>query len=297
MKRLQFLPSYHPLPCLFNSLITLLCLMDQRHFHKAQRKAEAALLASMRQRQWRLETTTTALPSFNVLWRSLRLQLMGTLQKLASDRKLTLIEANEMLLQTKPQDLTMDERCWLESARNLVSLMPPPTDSEVKHYDLSSYPPKLIPRREVLGAPSTETETNITPQWLLMMATADPQSPSPAPHQPATTSTSSRVVLLLIPALIRAIFQMDLLPMPSSALPYQLATRRPLSVTPMGPPCVMPRPGSSVESPWRRPTTPHPKTGQTLCLLGLYRTKDLEELTSRSQTSKDTPNNPTTSRS
>jgi len=72
--------------------------MDQRHFRKAQRKAEEALLASMRQRQRRLETTMMGLPSSAVLWQSLRLQLMSTLQRLASERKLTVVEANEMML-------------------------------------------------------------------------------------------------------------------------------------------------------------------------------------------------------
>src|SRR6266404_9877790 len=106
--------------------------MDQRHFHKAQRKAKAALLASMKQRQQRLETTQLGLPSSAELWRSLRLQLMVTLQRLARMRKLTLLEAKEMILRTKPQDLSMEERCWLESARNLVLIMPPPTADEVK---------------------------------------------------------------------------------------------------------------------------------------------------------------------
>jgi len=73
---------------------------------------------------------------------------MVTLQKLASERRLTLIEAREMILRTKPQDLLMEEWCWLELVCNLVSIMPPLTVDEVKHYDLSSYPPKLIPIQE-----------------------------------------------------------------------------------------------------------------------------------------------------
>src|SRR6266404_6585247 len=180
---------YHPLHSLFTFTTLFTCRMDRPHFHKVQYKAEAALFASMKKRQRKLATTPTGLPSSGILWRYLRLQLMDTLQKLASERKLTVTEANEMLLRTWPQDLTMEEQCWLESARNLVSIMPPPTDSEVKHYDLSSYPPKLIPQREVPGAPSTETETNITPQKLLTIAAADPPSPSPVPPLPITTST------------------------------------------------------------------------------------------------------------
>src|SRR6266404_2348833 len=153
------LPSHHPLHSLQTSPTSSTCLMDRPHFRKVQYKAEAALFASMKRRQCRLATTPTGLPSSNMLWCSLRLQLMDTLQRFASERKLTMTEAKEMLLRMPPLDLTMEERCWLESARNLVSIMPPPTDSEVKQYNLSSYPPKLIPRREALAAPSTSTET------------------------------------------------------------------------------------------------------------------------------------------
>src|SRR6267378_2794094 len=138
--------------------------MDRQHFRKVQYKAEAALFASMKRRQRRLATTPTGLPSSDVLWRSLRLQLMDTLQRFANKRKLTITEAKEMLLRTPPLDLTREERCWLESARNLVSIMPPPTNSEVNHYDLSSYPPKLIPRREALAAPSTLTGQILHPR-------------------------------------------------------------------------------------------------------------------------------------
>src|SRR6266404_1182753 len=146
--------------------------MHRPHQRKVQYKAEAALFASMRRRQRKLATTPMGLPSSDILWRSLRLQLMGTLQRFASERKLTVTEAKEMLLRTPPLDLTMEERCWLESAHNLVSIMPSQSDSEVNHYDLSSYPPKLIPRPGALIAPLTLTETNITPQKLLVIAAA-----------------------------------------------------------------------------------------------------------------------------
>src|SRR6266404_2329113 len=167
--------------------------MDQHHFCKAQRKAKAALLASMKQRQQRLETTQPGLPSSAVLWRSLRLQLMVTLQRLASERKLTLIEAKEMILRTRPQHLTMEEQCWLEVTCNLVSIMPPPPLDEVKHYDLSSYPPKLIPHLEVPQAPSTST---CTPQSLMLkLSTTNPPLAYPVPHRTeASTSTPLSVV-------------------------------------------------------------------------------------------------------
>src|SRR6266404_5842268 len=189
--------------------------MHRPHHRKVQYKAEVALFASIRQRQRRLVATPMGLPSSNELWRSLRLQLMTTLQRFASERKLTVTEAKEMLLRTPPLDLTMEERCWLESARNLVSIMPPPTNREVNHYDLSSYPPKLIPRREALAAPSTLTGTNITPQKLLALAAADPPSPSLDPRPPNTTSISLRGTLPSVPALIRAIFPTDPSPTPA----------------------------------------------------------------------------------
>src|SRR6266404_4830336 len=113
--------------------------MHQPHSRTVQYKAEAALFASMRRRRRKSGTTPTGLPSSDALWRSLRLQLMDTLPRFANERKLTLVEANEMLLRTPPQDLTMEEWCWLESVQNLVTIMPPPTDDEIKQYDLSSY--------------------------------------------------------------------------------------------------------------------------------------------------------------
>src|SRR6266404_1587348 len=154
MKTSQFpLPCHHPLHFHPTLLTSSTCLMDRQHFRKVQYKAKVALFTSMRRRQRRLAMTPMGLPSSDVLWRSLRLQLMDTLQRFASERKLTVTEAKEMLLWTPLTDLMMEERCWLESARNLVSIMPPLTDSEVKHYNLSSYPPKLIPHREALAAP------------------------------------------------------------------------------------------------------------------------------------------------
>src|SRR6266404_9793287 len=159
MKHPQFLHHYHPLHSHITSIVSSTCPMDRQHFRKAQHKAEAALLVSMRQWQQRLGTTPTGLPSSSELWRSLRLQLMVTLQRFASERKLMLLEAKNMILRTNPQDLLMEERCWLESARNLVSIMPPLTVAEVKSYNLSSYPPKLIPHPETSAVPSMSTSS------------------------------------------------------------------------------------------------------------------------------------------
>src|SRR6266404_2138749 len=126
MKTAHPLRPYHPLHSLLTSTISSICPMDQYHFRQAQRKAEAVLLVSMRRQQQKLETTPPGLPSSVVLGRSLRLQLMTTLQRLASERKLTVIEAKEMILRTLPQDLTMEQWFSLELARNLVKIRQPP---------------------------------------------------------------------------------------------------------------------------------------------------------------------------
>src|SRR6266404_3214440 len=290
--------TYHPLPLFHTSPTLPLCQMHHQHRREVQYKAEAALFASMRRRQRKSGTTPTGLPSSDALWRSLRQQLMDTLQRFANERKLTLAEANKMLLRTPPQDLTMPERCWLKSMRNLVSIMPPPTNDEIKQYDLSSYPPKLIPRPGRPVAPSTSTETNITPRTLLALATPSPPSPPLGPRPPISTSTTLSVTLPSVPALMCAIFPTGPSPTPASASPSRSAKRHPRSATLMAPPCTTVRPGSSGTSSLPpRPTTPHPRTGRTLCLLGSYGTRDLEELTSRSQTSKAGPSSPTTYRS
>src|SRR6266404_1673195 len=272
--------------------------MHRPHHRKVQYKAEALLFASMKRRQRKSGTTPMGLPSSDELWRSLRLQLMATLQRFANERKLTVTEAKEMLLRTPPLELTMEERCWLESARSLVSIMPPPTDSEVKQYDLSSYPPKLIPQREAPAAPSTSTETNITPRTLLAIAATIPPPPSRRPPPPPMTSISSRVILPSVPELIRAVFSTDPLPTPVSVSPSQSAKKRPHYAIPTALPCTTTAPGNSGTSPLPpRPTTPHLKTGRTLCLLGSYGTRDLAELTSPSQISKAGPSSPTIFRS
>src|SRR6266404_4760685 len=260
----QFLLSYHlPLfPHTYSK--SLLCLMYQQHFHKAQRKAEAALLASMQQWQQRLEMTQPGLPSSDVLWCSLRLQLLVELQRLAWMRKLTLLEAKEVILRTKAQDLSMQEWCWLEQAHNLVSIMPPPMRNKVKHYDLSSYPPMLIPHPEVMPVPSTLTV--IRRPLMLTSSTTDPPSmltmPCPSPAG-ALTLTTPTPCLPHLANLIRTIFQMDPSPMPSSGLPYQ-ATRCPLSVTPMAAPRTTARFGVDGKPRPPLPTMPHQRTCQTL---------------------------------
>src|SRR6266404_6631056 len=111
----------------------------------------------MRQWQQKLEMTLPGLPSSDILWCSLRLQLMVELQRLAWTRKLMLLEAKEVILQTKMEDLLMQERCWLEQVRNLISIIPPLTLDKIKHYDLSSYPLKLIPHLGALPVLSTST--------------------------------------------------------------------------------------------------------------------------------------------
>src|SRR6266404_5114810 len=209
----------HPLPFLHTSPTSSICLMHRPHRREVQYKAKAALFASMRRRQRKSGTTPTGLPSSDALWRSLRQQLMDTLQRFANERKLTLAEANKMLLRTPPQDLTMSERCWLESSQKLVSIMPLPLNDEIKQYDLSSYPPKLIPRPGRPVAPSTSTETNITPRMLLALATASPPPPSLGLRPPISTSTTLSVTLPSVPALMCAIFPTGPSPTPASASP------------------------------------------------------------------------------
>src|SRR6266404_259960 len=132
---------------------------------------------------------------------------------------------------------------------------------------------------------STLSNTHYLPSGYLSpdRNTTDPPPPAPGPRLTTTTSISSRVTLPSVPALIRAIFQTDPSPIPVSALPSLSATRHLPSATPMAPPCTTARPGSSERYPPPHPTTSHLKTGRTLCRLGSYRMKHLEELTSRSR--------------
>src|SRR5882762_3661347 len=112
----------------------------------------------MRQQQQRLETILTALPSSDALWQSLRLQLLVELQRLARTWKKTMVEMREFLLM-HTVGLTMMERCWLEQTRNLLAMMPRIAQDEEIWYDLSLYPPRIIPRPEVLQRPSTSTSS------------------------------------------------------------------------------------------------------------------------------------------
>src|SRR6266404_5936465 len=181
---------------------------------------------------------------------------MVTLQRLAHQRKLTLVEAKEVILTQK--DLSMEEQCWLEQACNLVSIMPPPTLAEQWSYDLSSYPPKLIPLPGALPAPLMLTSS--TCPLMLTSLTANPLSVSTMPHQPAigpSTLTTPTFCLPHLPNLIHTIFQSDPSPTPNSSSQYQLAMRHPLSATPMGQPCTIARSGDNATVLPPHPTTPH----------------------------------------
>jgi len=81
---------------------------------------------------------------------------MVELQRMAQERRLTILEEREFML-TQMTGLMMQERCWLEQTRKLVSIMPPPAHDKVIQYDISSYPLKVIPHLEV---------------WLLHMITS-----------------------------------------------------------------------------------------------------------------------------
>src|SRR6266404_9227930 len=108
---------------------------------RTRRKHEDAILHSMKQRQRKLTTPQTALPSFNESWISLKTQLLTELQELARGRQLTLIEMREWML-TRGKDLTMKEQMWVIQTRKLVSVMPPlpPLPRELLTYPLTSTP-------------------------------------------------------------------------------------------------------------------------------------------------------------
>src|SRR6266404_3557800 len=102
---------------------------------QARRKHEDAILRSMKQHQRKLTIQPMALPSFNESWTSLKTQLLMELQRLARERRITLIEMREwMLMQT--MNLTTTEQAWLKQTRRLVSVMPP----------LPPPPKDLVPR-------------------------------------------------------------------------------------------------------------------------------------------------------
>src|SRR6266404_4453545 len=125
-----------------------------------------------------------------------------------------MIEMREFLL-THTVGLMMMEWCWLEQTHNLLAVMPrTPRDKEIQ-YDLSSYPPRIIHRPEVLQHPSTST--NLTN--LLSLTSMIP------PAAGTSTLRGSTAPLPPIHDLIRQILRLGLLPMPSSASPYKLTMR------------------------------------------------------------------------
>ncbi len=222
---------------------------------------------------------------------------MVELQRLARTRKLTLLEAKEVILRMRKEDLTMQEQCWLESARKLVLIMPPSMLGEVKCYDLSSYPLKLIPHPGAPPVPSMSTGSRC-PLILTSLTTNPPATvtiPCPSPAG-ASTSITPTPCLLPVANLICAIFQTAPSHMLSSALPYQLAMRRPLSAMPMAVPNTTVKSGVIRKSPLPLPTTPHPLTGQMLYQLGSYEAREPDASTSPSWTYKESPSSPTTYR-
>src|SRR6266404_7932548 len=116
----------------------------------------------MKRQQVTLVMTPPALPSSEELWHSLRLQLMVELQRMAREWRMTILEEREFVL-TQTMGLTMQEQCWLEQTCKLVSIMPPPAHDEVIQYDISSYPPKVIPHPEVQPHPLTLTTSTTNP--------------------------------------------------------------------------------------------------------------------------------------
>src|SRR6266404_4204857 len=103
----------------------------------------------MRLQQQRSAMTTPALPSSATLWQSLQLQLLVELQRLAQEWKKMMVEMREFLLM-HTVNLTAMEWCWLDQMHTLLSIMPRAPQDEEIWYNLSSYPPKIIPQ---LGVP------------------------------------------------------------------------------------------------------------------------------------------------
>src|SRR6266404_4428671 len=198
-------------------------LSQIRQYRKVQCKAEEAALHSMRLQQQRLATTLMALPSSAALWQSLWLQLLVELQRLAQERKKAMVEMREYLLM-HTVDLMMMERCWLDQTRTLVSIMPQALQDEEMRYDLSSYPPKIIPQLGVSRRPLMLITSTVTPPSTLMQ-----MSPLDQARTGLLISTAITAPLPHLHDLICRILGTDLLPMPNSALPYTLTTRHSLS--------------------------------------------------------------------
>src|SRR6266404_4984484 len=131
--------------------------------------------------------TPLALPSSEELWCSLRLQLMVELQRMARERRLTILEEQEFVL-TQTMGLTMQERCWLEQTHKLVSIMPPPACNEVIQYNISSYLPKVIPHPEVRPPPLTLISLTANPP-LKSTSMRMPESPPMVRLGPLTLTT------------------------------------------------------------------------------------------------------------
>src|SRR6266404_2443250 len=159
----------------------------------------------MKQRQHRLTTQPTELPSFDKSWTSLKLQLLTELQRLARECQMTLVEMQEWML-TQTADLTQMEQIWMKQTCRLVSVMPP----------LPSPPRDLL---GVTSHPSTLTLLNQEVPSLPFMST-----PSTTPH------------LLSLDNLTRQIFPLGQLPMLNFASQYQRVVKPPFVATLMVPP-------------------------------------------------------------
>src|SRR6266404_5496796 len=124
---------------------------------EARRKYEDTLLHSMTQQRRRSTIPPMALPSFNESWTSLKIQMLTELQRLARERRMTLIEIREWML-TPGTELTAMEQTWMEQTRKLVSVMPPlPPPPK----GLETYPSTSTPlNQEFPNPPSTSTPSN-----------------------------------------------------------------------------------------------------------------------------------------
>src|SRR6266404_4342090 len=164
--------------------------MDLRHYHQAQRRHEDTIWTSTIRQQQRSAMTLPVLPSSTTLWQSLRLQLLMELQRLAREKRMTVIEMQEFLLMPTAS-LTRAEWCWLEQLRNLLAVMP--RDHEETWYDLSSYLLRVI--HPLVARPPPSTLIGSTD---LLPLTARTSLSTAAHHSPLTSTSLTDPILLTL---------------------------------------------------------------------------------------------------
>jgi len=156
--------------------------------------------------------------------------------------------------------------------------------------------PLLIPTEDYPPAGSAVVPINV----ITSTATPPSMSTQTSPLDQARTglliSTTTTAPLPHLRNLIRRILGPDLLPTPSSALPYVSTMRRPLSAILMAPLWNTTKFGSNVITPPPHQTTPHPLTTRTLSRPGSYEMRDRGLLNFLSPTPTESFTSQTTSK-